>query len=383
MELLDYWDLKPTAVNSAQQALELLGQAAERGEPFRLGLFDMMMPDTDGLMLTEQVRRDPLLKDMPVIMLSSMAHGANLDRCRRAGISRYLLKPFVHSELLNAILEVFDARPASCQPADTSVVPQGNLRILLVEDGLVNQRVAIELLGLRGHRVTLAQNGREAVEMWKPGRFDLILMDLQMPEMDGFEATRAIRQREQAGNVRTPIIAMTARVMPDDRRLCVEAGMDGYIPKPVDPDKLDEVLAGYHAPDPQPPSQGASMDVNEPVCDGEETVLDLQPMLKRFGGRNAVVLQLADVFFDECPVLLEQLHTAVDNQDSELLHRAAHTLKGTSDLFGGQQLQQLCAKMEADNDRQAWPQLAVDVQAIESAAERMLSALRTITDGMR
>ncbi|WP_162276066.1 response regulator [Roseimaritima ulvae] len=397
IELLEYWEMKPTAVNSAQQAMELLCQAAERGEPFRLGLFDMMMPDTDGLMLTEQVRRNPLLKELPVIMLSSMAHGADLERCRRAGISHYLLKPFVHSELLNAILTELDAGPAKPPTEEPPPMPQGNLRILLVEDGVVNQRVATELLGLRGHRVTLAENGREAVEMWHPNRFDLVLMDLQMPEMDGFEATRAIRQREQQSNVRTPIIAMTARVMPDDRRLCVEAGMDGYIAKPVDPDKLDDVLAGYHSPatesiaEPavatEPADDGHRDDdaaaPTQPLEDGGETVLDLQPMLKRFGGRQAVVLQLADVFFEECPVLLEQLHAAIRDQDGELLHRAAHTLKGTSDLFGGQQLQRLCASMEATNQQQAWTQLAIEVQAIEAAAKRLLGALRQETEGLR
>ncbi len=379
LELLDHWALRPTAVDSAAEALTVLRAAVARGEPFRLGLFDMMMPDVDGLMLTEQLRRDPQLQDLPVIMLSSMAHGADLDRCRDAGVSQYLLKPFVHSELLNAILDVFDSRQPALAASPQPEPPTQSLRVLLVEDGLVNQRVAIELMRQRGHDVTLACNGAEAVRAWAPGRFDVVLMDLQMPEMDGFEATAAIRSAEAEGSLRTPIIAMTARAMQDDQQLCLDAGMDDYIAKPVDPQTLDQVLQRYatcqHDSGPMV-APAAEDSITEVVSDGAQTVLDLQPMLNRFSGRLPVVKELATAFFAEYPILLKEMQGAIENQSPLILSRAAHTLKGTADLFGAQQLRELCADLEAELSGDDWPQRTADVAAVRVAAQRLATALR-------
>lgn len=391
IELLEYWNLKPTAVSSASQAIAELRQAVDADQPFQLGLFDMMMPDIDGLMLTETLRNETSLADLPVIMLSSLAHGADLERCRAAGITRYLLKPFVHSELLNAILETFtpegiqpDAPEPQTGPAVSSPAKLPGLQILLAEDGLVNQRVAIELLRLRGHNVTLACDGREAVEMFSKAKFDLVLMDLQMPELDGFEATAAIHQLEQDEHRsrHTPIVAMTARAMPDDRQLCLEAGMDGYIAKPVDPQLLDELLAKFQRTPAESGQEPAAEAAGTETHDNDQAVvLDLAPLLKRFGGKQAIVTQLAETFALEGPELLQQMERALAQQTPAELRRAAHTMKGSVDLFGAGQLRLLCEELEQTAESEQWAALLPLVQRITDAHQIFVAELSKAIEG--
>jgi signal transduction histidine kinase/DNA-binding response OmpR family regulator len=236
-EALASWGMQPTLADGAGTALSLLRQAVESGRPFPLVLLDANMPETDGFGLVEQIRQDPRLQSAVFIMLTSAAQRDDKARCRELGVAAYLTKPVGQSELLNTILQVMGARSPEVQPASKMIHQEWEsrkvLRILLVEDKLVNQKLATLLLEKRGHKVALAANGREAIDQFQQGGIDLILMDVQMPELNGFEATAAIRQIERSTGSHIPIVAMTAHAMEGDRERCLASGMDGYIAKPI------------------------------------------------------------------------------------------------------------------------------------------------------
>jgi signal transduction histidine kinase/CheY-like chemotaxis protein len=249
-ELLKSWDMTTAAADSGRTALDEMRRAIANGKPYRLVLLDCMMPEMDGFTLAERIRRDMELGNPAIIMISSAAHAGDAERCRKMGIARYMIKPVVQSELLEAVSEVLHPVEGldvqRDHPAEDKVAAEGcTLRILLAEDGLVNQRVAVGLLKKKGHHVVVAANGQEAVETLSKEQFDLVLMDLQMPVMDGYEATSVIRERERQSGSHMPVIAMTAAAMKGDREKCLAVGMDDYISKPIQPDHLFEMLEKY------------------------------------------------------------------------------------------------------------------------------------------
>ena len=231
-----------------------LASARESGAPYRLVLTDMHMPDMDGFTLVERIRQDPRLATATIMMLTSAGHRGDGERCKTWGVAAYLLKPVRQSELREAITRVLGARElAGAIPLITryslqdSRDPADVLSVLLAEDNLVNQRLATRLLEKRGHRVTLAANGREALAALEKQAHDLVLMDVQMPEMDGLEATAMLRQGEKGSERHQPVIALTAHAMKGDQERCLAAGMDGYLTKPIRPQELDEILDKYVA----------------------------------------------------------------------------------------------------------------------------------------
>ncbi len=238
-ELLWTWQMKPTPAASAEEALSYLRRASRRGQPFTLVLSDVHMPVMDGFDLADRIKRMPNAPDVVIMMLTSGERQGDVQRCRELGITSYLTKPVRRAELHAAIVKALNARPAGqaeqrTSPASSRQAPESSgLRILLVEDNAINQRVAFRMLEDGGHAVVIASNGRDALVALEPGAFDLVLMDVQMPEMDGFEATRAIRRNEQGKNRHIPIIAMTAHAMTGDKERCLAVGMDGYISKPI------------------------------------------------------------------------------------------------------------------------------------------------------
>jgi len=252
--MLKRWEMSVASVEGAEEALRQLSAALEAGEPFELILTDMHMPKMDGFALVEQIRQRPELSTATIMMLTSAGHRGDAARCEELGVSAYLLKPIRQSELREAVARVLGTKEQQgATPLITryslqgSQEPWASLLILLAEDNLVNQRLAMRLLEKRGHSVVVAGNGRETLAAFESGDFDLILMDLQMPEMDGFEATTAIRNWERARGNRIPIVALTAHAMKGDREKCLAAGMDGYLTKPIRPHELDELLEIYVA----------------------------------------------------------------------------------------------------------------------------------------
>src|SRR6266436_3092499 len=252
--MLGRWEMKSSSVQDGEEALTKLSEAQEAGEPFALILMDMHMPQMDGFELIERIRQSPGSSAATIMMLTSAGHRGDAARCKELGVAAYLMKPIRQSELREAIARVLGARvQQGAIPLITRYAlhdarePGTSLRILLAEDNPVNQRLASRLLEKRGHSVVVAGNGREALEALEKESFDLVFMDVQMPVMDGFEATVAIRRKEGAGGVRLPIVALTAHAMKGDREKCLVGGMDGYLTKPIQPQELDELLQSYIA----------------------------------------------------------------------------------------------------------------------------------------
>jgi PAS domain S-box-containing protein len=250
--MLKRWEMKPTLVEGGDEALSELPAAKEAGEPYGLILLDMHMPGMDGFQFVECLRKRPELSTATIMMLTSAGHRGDAERCKALGISAYLLKPIRQSELREAIARVLGAKEQQgAIPLVTRYSlhdardPETVLSVLLVEDNPVNQRLATRMLEKRGHRVVLAGNGREALEALEKGSFDLAFMDVQMPEMDGFQATAAIREKEIGTGTHLPVVALTAHAIKGDRERCLAAGMDGYLTKPIRPRELDDVLESY------------------------------------------------------------------------------------------------------------------------------------------
>jgi len=248
-EILVNWGLKPTLVDSGKAGLEELQRAADAGDAYALVVLDYMMPNMDGFEFAEAVRKNEKISKSPMIMVSSALEPGHGDRCRELSITRFMTKPVVQSELLNSILDTLhtDKPLVSNEDDVANELREKGLNVLLVDDGLVNQKVALGLLKRFGHRGEIANNGQEAVEMAAVGGFDLVLMDVHMPVMDGIVATGVIREQERSTGEHLPIIAMTADAMKGDRERCLESGMDDYLTKPVNPAALKEVLDRYVA----------------------------------------------------------------------------------------------------------------------------------------
>ncbi|MGE0606979.1 MAG: PAS domain-containing protein [Pirellulales bacterium] len=382
-ELLSKWQMRSVAVEGGQPALEELRRAAAAGRPFSLVLLDAQMPDQDGFCLAEKIQAEPDLVQGSIMMLTSSDQSGDIARCRELGIAAYLTKPIKQSELFDAILNVIgaaNAAPTIAAEADATQPDTGpTLRILLVEDSPVNQVLALAVLDKRGHQAVLAENGRQALEAVDREPFDLILMDVQMPEMDGFEATAAIRRREKDKPFRTPIVAMTAHAIKGDRERCLAAGMDSYLAKPVHPTELfatmrqmvrrptvlERAADGNTQPpattDNAPSAANDSSDTpgNSPTNTAETVrpsqgdspsdnggLVHCKELLSRLSGDRAAVQMLARTFTAEINTLLPAMRRALAEQDIPVFRRSAHTLKGSANIFAIQELAAVAQKLE-------------------------------------
>jgi CheY-like chemotaxis protein/HPt (histidine-containing phosphotransfer) domain-containing protein len=345
-DVLASWRMVPTTVATAAEALELMRQAERDGQPYPLVITDAHMPEVDGFMLAGEIR-EKCKADGPVIMmLTSGDRPSDVGECQRLGISAYLLKPIKQSELLEAIelaLGLMGARglqagPAEKRPANGYPCPGRRLRVLLAEDSLVNQQLAVALLSREGHEVVVVNNGREAVAAVEKGPFDVALMDVQMPDMDGLEATAIIRRNEAArGGQRLPIIAMTAHALSGDRQRCMEAGMDGYTPKPINADELLAAIEKLTV------SRGGAAEV---ALNSNGDPVDWPAALKTVRGDSRLLDTIVDTAVKEIPELLASIRAAVTGGDPQSLRRAAHTLKGSVRYFGAVRVIDLAARLE-------------------------------------
>ena len=307
----------------------------DAGEPFELVLSDALMPDVDGFALARAIRANARFSAAKLIMLSSMGLPPGHSRVHEAGFSAYLSKPVKQSDLLDAIVAVFaphtsqDRQGTPAHDATPRRVRTRPLRLLLAEDNATNQKVVVTLFENRGDTIVVASNGREAVQQSAESSFDVILMDVQMPEMSGLEATAAIRERERSLGGHIPIVAMTAHAMAGDREQCLAAGMDAYVSKPL---RLDELLA---------------------VVDGLFTsapaarpLLDPPTLLTAFGGNRTVLTEVIDMFLVDGPQLTRAIRHAADQGDGQRLAYSAHALKGAAGLFGTQGAYETAIRLE-------------------------------------
>jgi signal transduction histidine kinase/CheY-like chemotaxis protein len=320
---LTRWQTRPTCVASGHMALHALRAAAEAGTPFVLVLLDANMPGMDGFGVAEQIGARPELSGPTIMMLSSSGKYGDAARCRELGIAAYLTKPIDGVDLHEAICRVLEGDvtprivPAPRAPGVPGTVHP--LRILLAEDNVVNQRVAAGLLKKRGHEVIVANDGVEALAALEGGLFDLILMDVQMPRMGGFEATGEIRRLE-AGSLRhIRIVAMTAHAMNGDRERCLAAGMDGYMSKPIDPAMLFATVEHEAVPSAPP---AAPQPGRAPI--------DRDDVLHRLGDDEDLFTEVVRLFLEDCPVRLAAIKDAVDRNDGEMIRQMAHALKGAA-----------------------------------------------------
>ncbi len=359
------WRMKPTVVDGGQAALEAMAGAAKRGQPYQLVLLDANMPDLDGFDVAAEIGRRPELSGGTIMMLSSSGKYGDAARCSALGIAAYLTKPVSQSDLLDAISRILDGRSRTRAGAPAVAIRKSGAerrrRILLAEDNVVNQRVAQGLLTKRGHTVTVVNNGREAVDALQAGDFDLVLMDVQMPEMGGFEATAAIRALERENGAHVRIVAMTAHAMNGDRERCFAAGMDEYLSKPIDAALMFDVVEQESAtPSPAQPSS-----------------IDRDSALARMGGDEQLLQDVATIFLEDCPMRLQAIRSAIDQQSAVRLRHEAHALKGAagnlsaSGLFeAARTLERLGTDNQLAGAEAAWRRLSDEASGVMNALRR-------------
>jgi CheY-like chemotaxis protein/nitrogen-specific signal transduction histidine kinase len=343
-EMLLQFGMRPVAVDGGAAALDALERGRQVGEPFALVLLDANMPEMDGFRVAEQIRQHPDWVAATVMMLTSGGQPGDTARCRQLGVATYLTKPVKQADLHKAILAAFGTAvpPRKPEPRLPQQAPSAGrrLRILLAEDNPVNQKLALALLEKQGHAVAVANNGREALTALEREPFDLVLMDGQMPEMDGFEAAAAIRRRERATHAHIPIIAMTACAMKGDRERCLEAGMDGYVAKPFRMKELFETIERL-LPSPAAPGTGPA-----PEPQGED-VVDWDEALRQVDGNRELLRELINLFRAECPEWMAKLDEAIRAGNAGQLKRVAHNLKGSLGTFGAKEAFDAALELEA------------------------------------
>jgi len=377
---LTAWGVAPTIVEDGRAALDALERARTEGRRFHLVLLDARMPDLDGFAVAERIRREPALAGVTIMLLTSDVMSGDLARCRALGVARHLVKPFTPSELLNAVLL---ALGHSVETAGPSAPPREavarRLHVLVAEDNAVNQRVIVRLLEKMGHIPIVAYNGQEAVEAYESRPFDAVLMDVQMPVMDGLTATQMIRESEgrHPGRRRVPIMALTAYAMRGDRERCLAAGMDEYLTKPVKPEELSAALSRLvdasrpdsaagaprdHGParsgdaparsDEAPASnaRGPVRSADAPVVAGDATPeagFDFSAALNYVGGDRALLDELLSIFVEDAPIRMEAIRRAIAGGEAAEMTREAHTIKGALKVIGATTAAGLAQGLEA------------------------------------
>jgi PAS domain S-box-containing protein len=377
-QMLRNWQMRPTMVESGQDALKSMAEARLAGEPFLLVLLDAEMPGMDGFTLADQIRRSPDHASVTIMMLTANTPRLDTARSIELGINAYLAKPVAQSNLLDTIVSVLGSSPAkqlatvSADPLFFGTMPK--LHILLAEDNQTNQKVAVGLLTRHGHTVTVAGNGKEVLEALEREAFDLILMDMHMPDMGGMEATINIREKERDTHTHIPIIALTARAMKGDRERCLEAGMDGYVSKPIE---ADELFLNIYLLTANPASAVTGRDAQ---ASSEQSVindelLDRTTLLLSVGGDLEFLHDLVQGFLKDCPILLSKIEGAYSEGNSLKLERAAHTMKGAVGSFRAGPAFEAASRLEIAADEGRLDEAAEAIGLLKVELERLEPAL--------
>ncbi len=350
--LFSSWQMQEQQAGSGAEALSILHGEAARGKMFDLAVLDMQMPGIDGLELARQMKKDPRFASVRLVMLTSLDQQEDPDALRETGVDAYLTKPVKQSQLYDCLTEAMSSDVETReiksglvalreQPAKSRPESGKNLRILIAEDNPVNQRVALFQLQKLGYLADVVDNGRQALEAMAKSNYDIVFMDCQMPELDGYAATRDLRVME--GDERhTWIIAMTANSLEGDRQKCLDAGMDDYVSKPVKPERLEAAIGrftGLRAVEQETRDTGSVGAIDPKIIAGFRE-LDIE-------GEESILAKLIDVFIENTPRVLKEARAALANRMSPQLERAAHTLKGSCSNFGAERMRSACEKLEA------------------------------------
>ncbi|MBI4964579.1 MAG: response regulator [Desulfomonile tiedjei] len=375
-DMLRHLDMRATTCESAAAGLAKLDQIRDLGLCFPVIIVDAQMPEMDGFAFVEQVNKIPGLPKPTLIMLTSAGRRQDIERCKELGISAYLTKPVRQTELFRAIRTTLEM--STTEASETSLVTKHSLPsmerplcILLAEDNLVNQKLATRMLEQKGHSVVVASNGKEALEALAHGQFDLVLMDVEMPEMSGFEATAAIREQEKATGAHTPIIAVTAHAMKGDMERCLEAGMDGYLAKPIRSAELFEVIRKFARNTQEGRALSSRRNTLEPA-------LDKSALMNQVGGDEGFVRQLAVLFLKESHDQLSALEQCVKDRDADGIARYSHSLKGAlGSLHAARaaqaalELEQLARRGDVDRAAEAFDTLKKKIETVRAALEKL------------
>jgi CheY-like chemotaxis protein len=357
----------------AAEALEILTRAGIRGSRFAAVISDLQMPDMDGFEFVENIRKSALFGRVPVLLLSSSAQQGERERCRRLEISAYLTKPIQPSELLDAILNTLSARvdePSQTQDVLSPRYGRQAMKVLLAEDNAVNRTLATRLLEKHGHTVVVVENGRQALEALDRETVDLVLMDVQMPEMDGLEATAAIREKEKKTGSHVPIIALTAHAMKGDREKCLAAGTDDYLTKPIRTADLFAAIDRLkNAKSDAPPS--ATPLANETPA----STFDIDAALNHVEGDRDLLEEIIRIFSDQCPKTMSEIDSAIRTGDLQLLERAAHSVKGSASNLCATGVTQAAAELEASGRSRDHSRCREQFKALEGEVEKLLREL--------
>jgi two-component system sensor histidine kinase/response regulator len=346
-ELLRSWKMTPVAVSDATSALAALRQALKDRQRFDVVISDCQMPDVDGFMLARRIREDKRLAKTRIVMLTSMASSRDVGRCERIGVDGYLSKPVNQSDLLDALAGIFGGSRTVSTPR-ARAKSHRRLRILVAEDNPVNRKLVTKLLQKRGHHVTAVANGRAAVAtVTGPAAktFDAILMDLQMPELNGLDATKAIREHEETTSGRVPIVALTAHAMQGDRERCLAAGMDGYLSKPIDADELITTVERFGGVSANEDATVAAAH-QAPAIESVNGVFDEAAALAHTGGDRDLLKKVIAVFRSTSAASLRRIDTAIRRRDGEALRLAAHAIKGPVATVGSRIGREIAAELE-------------------------------------
>jgi CheY-like chemotaxis protein/HPt (histidine-containing phosphotransfer) domain-containing protein len=374
--------MEAVCASSADEALALMRQAAVMGRPYEVALLDHQMPDCDGEKLGKLIIGDTTLKRTRLILLTSSGQRGDGHTFAELGFAGYLLKPVTQRDLVDCLLMVLASHAESWHQKSQPIITRHALRtqralsrhrILLAEDNAVNQKVACRTLEKLGYRVDVAPDGQAAVKAWETGRYSLILMDCQMPIVDGYEATRQIRAKEENGK-RIPIVALTAHAMKGADEDCTAAGMDGYLSKPIDRAQLEATLDRWlSAVD----STQTNQSLAAPVTDTNELPVDWSRLLKATDQDEELARELAVLFIDSGMSSMQEIITALDNRDLGKLGEKAHEIKGASANLQATATTAAAERLEAaarNGDTEQVPELT---RQLKTEVDRAVAYLRT------
>ncbi len=381
------WNMRPVAVSSGREALTAIENAAMLGTSFQLVLTDCHMPGMDGFELAEAISRLPEAGSPKIIMLTSGAAPRSSEEREKLGLEALLAKPVNPAQLLESVQNAMNREILVEREVDTiDETPLENalpkLRVLLVEDNVVNQKVATRTLEKDDHSVTLASDGKSALEFFTDGTFDLILMDIQMPDMDGYQTTAAIRELERQRGGHLPIIAVTAHAMQGDRDKCLAAGMDDYVSKPIDPTEFRAAIRRVMRDEPATPQvDSSSTSVSKSVISAQKSsIYDEQAVLKRIDGDVDFLCELMRDFIVESDAMIADLRQQATSRDAPSLRRVAHTLKSMAAGLGSTsvsetafELEQIGAEERLDEANDVLQRLVVQTESLSEAFRERLA----------
>ena len=367
MEMVEIWQLVPKGTTTTEKAQELLLEAHQAGDPFELILIDSDMPGSDGFSLAGWIR-DQYMGDCKTIMMITSLKNRKKVNHQELHLSSTIIKPVRPSDLLDAIIgalketeEIEDKLTTTPEPVTTS--HETPLKILVAEDTPFNQKFITRLLSRWGHQALIVENGKKAVATYAEERFDLILMDVQMPEMDGFEATAKIRAIEKEKGLHTPIIAMTAHAMKGDRERCLDAGMDEYVSKPISSKLLFKTIKKLVSDPDEPVNEDKTM---------QQPAFDKQALLQAFDNDWDFLSDVINMYIADYPEMLENIHAAIRNKDADMLRRTAHAFKGMIGNFqvdtavqNAYRLEKMGSESTFDNAEGIFTQLSSEVDRLK------------------